>query len=87
MAMVMVNSTFGEGVERLYKGFRHREVDVDALQALVMLHKQVNNTKKTPPPPKPTGIATEDISEAATSSMAEVMGAVAMHIITTTHNR
>ena len=26
----MVNSTFGESVEKLYKGFRRRDVDVDA---------------------------------------------------------
>ncbi len=40
-ALLMVTSTFGEGVEKLYKGFQRRNIDVDALQASVTLNNQM----------------------------------------------
>ncbi len=47
-SLLVVNSTFGEGVEKLYKGFKRRDIDVDALQASVLLHNQVESNRQNP---------------------------------------
>ena len=44
-SMLMVNSTFGGGVERLYKRFKRRDIDVDALQVSVVLHNQIEDNR------------------------------------------
>ena len=41
----LVNSTFGEDVEKLYKGFKRHDVDVDALQTSVTLHNQIESNR------------------------------------------
>ena len=46
-SMLMVNSTFGEGVEKLDKGFKRHDVDVEALQASVTLHNQIESNRSS----------------------------------------
>ena len=51
-SMLMVNSTFGEGVEKLYKGFKRHDVDVEALQASVTLHNQIESNRSSQRSPR-----------------------------------
>ena len=41
-SLALVTSTFGDSVERLYKGFKKRDVDVEALRASVLLSNQMD---------------------------------------------
>ena len=41
-SLALVTSTFGDSVERLYKGFKKRDVAVEALRASVLLSNQMD---------------------------------------------